>query len=84
MKTLRIYSQQLLRINICEINVLIILIMLYITSLVLTYLITGSLYFLTTFIQFPLPNTLLPPPPPVITNLISFSISLFICFLQYY
>ena len=33
---------------------LIIFIMLYITFLVLTYLKTGSLYLLTTFIQFPL------------------------------
>ena len=48
--------------------------MLYITSLVLTYLITGRLYFLTAFIQFPLPT------PLVTANLISFSVRLFVCF----
>ena len=35
-------------------TVLAIVIMLYITSLVPIYLITGSLYFLTTFLQLPL------------------------------
>lgn len=46
--------------------------MLYITSFqVLIYLITRSLCRLTTFIQFPLPQT-----PLVNTNLISFSINL--------
>ena len=42
------------------------LVMLYITSLVLTHLIAGSLYFLTAFILFPLPHSL----PLVTTNLI--------------
>ena len=49
--------------------------MLYITFLVLIYLITGTLYFLTTFIQFPSPY----PSPLVITNLISFFLYEFIC-----
>ena len=51
----------------------VIFIILYITSLVFIHLITGSLELLTAFIQFPL--TL-----PRATNLISFSMSLFICF----
>ena len=45
------------------------MIMFYITSLVLIYLITGSLYLLTALIQFPHPHLL----PLVTTNLISFS-----------
>ena len=36
--------------------------MLYITSLVLIYLITGNLYLFTAFIQFPLPS------PPTLVN----------------
>ena len=36
--------------------------MLYITSLVLTCLITGSLHLLTTFLQFPLPRHPIPTP----------------------
>ena len=46
--------------------------MLYTTSLVFIYLITGSWYFLTAFIH-PLPPT---------TNLISFSISFVFCFFK--
>ena len=38
--------------------VLPIVMMLYITSLVLIYLITGNLYLLTTFLQFPFPSKL--------------------------
>ena len=54
--------------------------MLYITYLVLIYLKAGSLYLLTTSIQFPVPWPL----PLVTTNVISFSISLFIClFVKY-
>ena len=56
MRTLRIYS-----LNSCHIEhtaMFILFITLYMTSLVLTYLITGILSLLTTFIQFPLP---LPP-----------------------
>ena len=49
-----------------HIAVLIIFIVLYIISLVLIYLKTGSLYLLITFIQFPLRPT---PPLPVTTNL---------------
>ena len=45
-----------------------------ITSLVLIYLITGSLHLLTAFIPFFVP----PPSPLVIINLISFSLSLFV------
>ena len=67
--TLRIY----LTIFICE-AMLIIFIMLYVTSLVLTYLITGSLYLLTTFILFSLPLL----PTSRTTNLFSFSVSLFV------
>ena len=54
----------------------VIFIILYITSLVFIHLITGSLELLTAFIQFPL--TL--PRASGTTNLISFSMSLFICF----
>ena len=43
-------------------------------SLALTYLITGSLYLLTTFSNSPSPNSL----PLVTTNMISFSVSLFL------
>ena len=60
MRTLRIYS-----LNSCHIlhpALFTIFIMLCITALVLIYLITGSLYLLTTFIQFPLP------PPPASGN----------------
>lgn len=39
-------------------SVLSTVIILYITSLVVPYLVTGSLYFLNTFLQFPLPPTL--------------------------
>ena len=54
--------------------------MLYITSLVLIYLLTGSLYLLTTFIQFPPPS-----PPPTYTNYKSvLFFSEFACFLKYY
>ena len=53
---------------------LIIFIMLYVTSLVLIYLITGSLYLLTTFILFSLPLL----PTSRTTNLSSFSVSLFV------
>ena len=67
--TLRIY----LTIFICE-AMLIIFIMLYVTSLVLTYLINGSLYLLTTFILFSLPLL----PTSRTTNLFSFSVSLFV------
>ena len=48
--------------------------MLYVTSLVLIYLITGSLYLLTTFILFSLPLL----PTSRTTNLSSFSVSLFV------
>ena len=50
--------------------------MLYITSLVLIYLMNGSLYPLNTFIQFPLPH----PPTLVTKNLNSFSKSVFVLF----
>ena len=61
-------------------------VVLYLTILVLIYLITESLYLLTAFIQFP------QPPPLVTTYLISFPTSFFfVCFcfwsifdLQYY
>ena len=46
--------------------------MLYITSLVLNYLITGALSLLTTFMEFPCSHS----PSLVTTNLISFSMSL--------
>ena len=50
----------------------------YIASRVCVYLITGSLYLLSTFIQFhPFPPA---PLPLVTTNLISFSMNLFLCF----
>lgn len=55
MKPLRIYS--LNNIPIYHTAVLAIGIMLYITTLVLTYLTTASLYLLTTFLQFPLSLT---------------------------
>ena len=45
--------------------------MVYITFPELTYLITGSLYLLTTFSHFPHPN----PPPLATTNLFSVSMS---------
>ena len=54
MRTLRIYS--LYNFPMYHTAVLAIVIMLYITSLVLIYLITESLYLLTTFLQFPLPS----------------------------
>ena len=53
--------------------VLIILIMLYIISLLLTYLLTGSLYLLTAFIQCPPPLLATRPPALVTTNPIFFS-----------
>ena len=55
---------------------LIIFIMLYIISLVFTYLIPGSLYLLTGFIQHLLLSLL----PLIIVNLITFSMSLLVCF----
>ena len=51
--------------------------MLYIMSLIIIYLMTGCLYLLTAFIQFPLFQT----PSLVITNLIPITISLLIYFL---
>lgn len=64
--------------SICSLNfpyiaVLAVVILLYITSLVLTYLITGSLCLLTTFPQFPLPH-----PLSLVTSLISFSMTCFL------
>ena len=53
MRTLRSYS--LNNFPIYHTVVLLIVITLYITALVLVYLITGSIYLLTTFFQFPLP-----------------------------
>ena len=50
-------------------------IMLYITSLVFIYLMTTSLYLLTTFFQDPLPPY---PPLLVTTNLVSYSMTLFL------
>lgn len=51
-------------------------VIMYTTSLVLSYLITGSLCLLTTTLQFPHSLS-----PPVITaNVISFSVSLGFCF----
>ena len=49
MRTLRIYSIR--NFPICHTAVLTIVITLYIIPLVLIYLITGSVYFLTTFLQ---------------------------------
>ena len=77
MRTLRIYS--LNNFHIEHSAELIILIMLCITSLVLIDLITGSVFLLTTFLYFPL----LCLPPLVTTNLISFSVSLFLFLLKY-
>ena len=59
MTTLRIYSLNYF----CTYHtaVFITFIMWQVTSLVLIYLLTGSLYPLTTFIQFPIPSQ---PPPP--------------------
>ena len=54
---------------------LIIFSILYITSILLIYLINGSLYLLADFILTPSPQ----PQPLVTTNMISFSMSLFIC-----
>ena len=51
-----------------------IIFMLYMSPSGLIYLATGSLYFLTAFIQLPVPQAL----PLVATKLISFSMSLFI------
>ena len=45
-----------------------------VTPLVLIYLVTGSLYLLTTFLQFP------DPPPLVTTSLIYLSMRLFFVF----
>ena len=53
MRALRIYSPN--NFHGLHAEVLIMLIMLYIVSLVLFHLLTGNLYFLTTFIQLPLP-----------------------------
>ena len=64
----------LLKIYIYDTTELIILSMLYTTSLVFIYLITGSLYLLTAFIQFLFPH----PPRLVTTNLLSFSTSSFV------
>ena len=73
MRTLRIYS--LNNFHIQHTTVLIVFIMLYFTSLVLIYLIIGSLYLLTTFLQFLLPS---PPPQPLgATNLLYFSLNFF-------
>lgn len=52
MRTLRIYP--LNHFPICHRAVLAVVIMLKITSLILTYFVTLSLYLLTTFLQFPL------------------------------
>ena len=60
MRTLRIYSRN--NFAMYHTAVLTVVIMLYTTSLVLTYLVTGSLYLLTTFLLFPLP------PPPASDN----------------
>ena len=54
MRTLQIYSQQFSYITYSSVNCIY---MWYITSLVPIYLITGSLYLLTAFIQFFLPAT---------------------------
>ena len=74
---LRIYSLSNFRIYH---TVLLSIPMSYIISQVLIYLITGSLYHLTTFFSFSLPS----PPPLITTDLISFSVSLvlFLCFLD--
>ena len=53
MRTLRIYIFN--NFHILHTAVLIIFIMLHIISLILIYLISGSLYLLTAFTQFPLP-----------------------------
>ena len=49
--------------------------MLYITFLVLTYFITGSLYLWTTFIQFPIP-----PPPTSVNHKSDLLFYEFVCF----
>lgn len=63
---LRIYSPS--NFQIYSIWLLTIVIMLYITSPELIYLISGSLYLLTTFTHFPHPS----PPPQATTNLFCF------------
>ena len=65
MRSLRIYSLNFPILY--HIAVLTIGITVYITFLVLMYLITGNLYLLTTFLQLLLPY----PPPPITTYLIS-------------
>ena len=54
MRTLRIYSLNNFQIH--HTAMLTVVIILYITPLVLIYLITGSVDLLTTSIHFPLPN----------------------------
>lgn len=70
MRTLRVYS--LNNFQLYHTAVLTLLIMLYITSLVFIYLITGSLYLLTTFLQVPPPPT--PPQNIFIISVRSFSV----------
>ena len=75
MRVLRIYS--LNNYPVYYKAVVVIVIMLYITSLALTYLLTASLYLSTTFIQPPLtPHPL----PLVTTKLISFSLCYWLYF----
>lgn len=84
MRALRIYSLD--KFHIKHTVVLTVCLMLSITSVVLIYLITGSLYHLLTgFIQSLLPQLIYPhyylPLPPLVTiNLISSSVGLFIYF----
>ena len=73
MRTLRIYS--LNHFHILHTAVFVIFIMLYFMSLVLIYLVTGSLYLLTTFIQLCLP------PPPASGNHKSDLFCEFVCFI---
>ena len=75
MRTLRIYS--LYNFPVYHTALLTIVIILYIISVVLIYLTTGSLYLLTAFLQFLLS------PPLVTTNLISFSMSLYLLLLLF-
>lgn len=69
---LRIFS--LSNFQICHKVVLTIFTVLYMTSPALIYLVIGSLYLSTPFIQL----SCFPVPPLVITNLISFSMSWFV------
>ena len=73
MRTLRIYC---LNNFLTKQKKVLIIFIRYITSVVL---ITGSLYLLTVFIQFPIPDRL----PLIITNLFYFSMSLFVCMFDF-